>query len=109
MEDTISLKKTFTILIRRWRLIVLITLVSMVTSLLISYFTLTPIYQSSTQILVNQKDSQNQVDITQLSSNIDLINTYSVIIKSPVILEKVIEKLDLKQSTEELNQNITGF
>ena len=56
---------------------------------------------------MNQKDSQNQVDITQLSSNIDLINTYSVIIKSPVILEKVIEKLDLKQSTEELNQKIT--
>ena len=107
MEDTISLKNIFTILIKRWRLIVLITLVSMVTSLLISYFTLTPIYQSSTQILVNQKDSQNQVDITQLSSNVDLINTYSVIIKSPVILEKVIEKLDLKQSTEELNQKIT--
>ena len=56
---------------------------------------------------MNQKNSENQLDITQLSSNVDLINTYSVIIKSPVILEKVIEKLNLKQSTEELNQKIT--
>ena len=106
MEETISLKNVFNTLKSRWRLITLITLISALFSLLISYFILTPIYQASTQILVNQKDSENQVDITQLSSNVNLINTYSVIIKSPVILEKVIEKLDLKQSTEELNQKI---
>ena len=43
----------------------------------------------------------------KLNSNVDLINTYSVIIKSPAILDKVIDKLDLTQNVEQLNQNIS--
>jgi capsular polysaccharide biosynthesis protein len=73
----------------------------------ISYYVLTPTYQSSTQILVNQKDINNELDATQMRSNIELINTYSVIIKSPAILEIVIKKLNLKQGVDQLNQNIS--
>ncbi|MES9740255.1 Wzz/FepE/Etk N-terminal domain-containing protein, partial [Peribacillus frigoritolerans] len=73
----------------------------------ISYFLLTPVYQSSTKILVNQKQSENQLDSTQIRSNIDMINTYSVIIKSPAILEKVIDELELDQSVDQLSQKIT--
>ena len=83
------------------------TLVAALISGIFSYFILTPIYQASTQILVNQKNTENQIDITQISSNVELINTYSVIIKSPAILEKVIESLDLTQDVEQLNQNIS--
>ncbi len=36
-----------------------------------------------------------------------MINTYSVIIKSPAILEKVIDELDLNQSVEQLSEKIT--
>ena len=106
MEETVSLKNIFTTLKKRWLLILFITMTSTLISFIISYFILTPTYEASTQILVNQKNSENQLDVTQLSSNVDLINTYSVIIKSPVILEKVIEKLNIKQSTVELNQKI---
>ena len=83
------------------------TLFATLISMIISYFVLTPVYQASTQILVNQKNTENQLDISQISSNVELINTYSVIIKSPAILEKVIEKLELTQTVDELNQNIS--
>ncbi|MGY3313436.1 capsular polysaccharide biosynthesis protein [Peribacillus simplex] len=107
MEETISIQDIFKTLKKRWKLIMLLTLISALISGTISYFLLTPVYQSSTQILVNQKQSENQLDSTQIRSNIDMINTYSVIIKSPAILEKVIDELDLDQSVEQLSGKIT--
>lgn len=107
MEETISIKDIFKTLKKRWKLIMLLTLIAALISGTISYFLLTPIYQSSTQILVNQKQSENQLDSNQIRSNIDMINTYSVIIKSPAILEKVIDELNLEQSVDQLSQKIT--
>ena len=107
MEETISIKDIFQTLKKRWKLITLLTLIAALISGVISYFLLTPVYQSSTQILVNQNQSKNQLDSTQIQSNIDMINTYSVIIKSPAILDKVIDDLDLPQSVDQLSQKIT--
>lgn len=107
MEETISIQDIFKTLKKRWKLIMLLTLIAALISGSISYFLLTPVYESSTQILVNQKQSENQLDSTQIQSNIDMINTYSVIIKSPAILEKVIDELDLKLSVEQLSGKIT--
>ena len=44
---------------------------------------LTPVYKSSTQILVNQKNADNQLDYSQMQSNVSLIDTYREIIKAP--------------------------
>jgi capsular polysaccharide biosynthesis protein len=107
MEETISINDIFKTLKKRWKLIMLLTLIAALISGSISYFLLTPVYQSSTQILVNQKQSQNQLDSIQIRSNIDMINTYSVIIKSPAILEMVIDELELNQSVDQLSQKIT--
>ncbi|MCF7623655.1 MULTISPECIES: YveK family protein [Bacillaceae] len=107
MEETISIKDVFQTLQKRWKLITLLTLIAALISGAISYFLLTPVYESSTQILVNQNQSKNQIDTNQIQSNIDMINTYSVIIKSPAILEKVIDDLELEQSVDQLSQKIT--
>ncbi|WP_141995178.1 Wzz/FepE/Etk N-terminal domain-containing protein [Bacillus sp. B4EP4a] len=107
MEETISINDIFKTLKKRWKLIMLLTLIAALISGSISYFLLTPVYESSTQILVNQKKSENQLDSNQIRSNIDMINTYSVIIKSPAILEKAIDELGLDQSVDQLSQKIT--
>jgi capsular polysaccharide biosynthesis protein len=107
MDKAISLADIFITLKKRWKLILLVTLVATLFSGIISYLVLKPVYQASTQILVNQKSSENKLDLTSLQSNVDLINTYSVIIKSPVILEKVINKLNLNLSVDQLNKNIS--
>ena len=108
MEETISLKEIFEVLKKRLMLILLITLVATATSGVVSYFLLTPIYQTSTQILVNQKaDSENAFDYNQVKTNVELINTYSVIIRSPQILEEVTKDLNLDLSTNQLKQKIT--
>lgn len=108
MEETISLKELFQTLKKRLSLIIIITAIAAATSGLISFFVLTPIYQSSTQILVNQaKSDQQAFQYNEVQTNLQLINTYNVIIKSPAILDKVIEQLDLEMSTGELNSNVT--
>lgn len=109
MEETISLKELFLTLKKRLSLIIIITAVATATSGIVSYFLLTPIYQSSTQILVNQsKNDQQQIyNSGELQANLQLINTYNVIIKSPAILDKVIEKEELDMTASELNELVT--
>ena len=68
---------------------------------------MTPIYQSSTQILVNQKKQEGEmIQAGEMQTNIQLTNTYKVIIKSPVILDQVNEKLNLDMTAQELNGKI---
>ncbi|MGG4491336.1 YveK family protein [Metabacillus idriensis] len=108
MEETISLKELFQTLKKRLSLIIIITAIAAATSGIISYFILTPIYQSSTQILVNQaKSDQQAFNPGEVQTNLQLINTYNVIIKSPAILDKVIKQLDLNMSSGQLNSNVT--
>ncbi|MGD6794143.1 YveK family protein [Metabacillus indicus] len=108
MEETISLKELFQTLKKRLSLIIIITAIAAATSGLISFFVLTPIYQSSTQILVNQtKNDQQAFNPGEVQTNLQLINTYNVIIKSPAILDKVVQKLDLDISSAQLKPMIT--
>ncbi|MBN8210253.1 capsular biosynthesis protein [Bacillus sp. NTK071] len=108
MEETISLKEIFEVLKKRLILILLITLLATATSGVVSYFFLTPIYETSTQILVNQnKSSENTIDQNQINTDVALINTYSVLIKSPKILDEVKNELDLELSTGAIESKIT--
>ncbi|MGG0590888.1 Wzz/FepE/Etk N-terminal domain-containing protein [Priestia megaterium] len=108
MEETISLKELFQTLKKRIWLITLITIIAAIISAVISFFVITPIYESKTQILVNQTKSDQQLYTgNEVQTNIQLINTYNVIIKSPAILDKVKEELSLDRSVEELNNQVT--
>lgn len=108
MEDTINLKDLFKILKKRWYLIALMSILAITISGVLSYFVFTPIYQSSTQILVNQKNRDNvQLNTDTINTDLQLINTYSVIIKSPAILNKVIDQLDLKTTANSLTNQIS--
>jgi capsular polysaccharide biosynthesis protein len=108
MEETISLKELLQTLKNRSSLIISITLIAVIISAVISFFILTPIYQASTQLLVNQtQNNQNLYNSNQVQTNLQLINTYNVIIKSPAILDKVKDELGFPITAEELNKNIT--
>lgn len=108
MEETISLRELMETLRKRIRLIILVTLVAVVMSGAVSYFVITPTYQSSTQLLVNQaKTDQPMYNPAEIQTNLQLINTYNVIIKSPAILEPVIKELNLNMSASQLDNKIT--
>ncbi len=108
MEETISLKELFETIRKRLLMIILIAVFAVTASGLVSYFLLTPIFQSSTQLLVNQSNREQQTfNVNDVRTNLELINTYNVIIKSPIILDKVIEELELTRSVGALNSQIS--
>ncbi|ADF37984.1 YveK family protein [Priestia megaterium] len=107
MEETISLRVFFQVLRKRLWLIALITVIAATISAVISFFVLTPVYQTNTQILVNQAKSEQQLyNAGAVQTNVQLISTYNDIIKSPAILDKVIDKLKLDSSAKSLSGQI---
>ncbi|WP_391203026.1 YveK family protein [Psychrobacillus sp. L4] len=110
MEETISLHELFKTIKKRFVLIISIIVLVVTITGIYSYYFLTPIYQASTQILINQKEFQRgQLNSQDIQTNLQLINTYNEIIKSPIILSKVIENLNLNTTPELLNTKITVF
>lgn len=108
MEETISLQDLFATLKKRLGLIVILTILAVIIAGVVSYTLMTPIYQTSTQILVNQeKTDASQLTNQNIQTDLQLINTYSVIIKSPAILDEVSQQLDLGLSVESLISKIT--
>ncbi|MBV6736451.1 YveK family protein [Priestia megaterium] len=107
MEETINLRNLFLVLRKRLWLITLITLIAAILSGIISFFLLTPVYQTNTQILVNQAKSEQQLyNVGAVQTNVQLISTYNDIIKSPAVLDKVIQKLNLNSSAANLSSQI---
>lgn len=111
MEETISLQEIMQVIKKYWKIIVGITVGAVFIAAVLSYFILTPIYQSSSQFIVNEsKQSQStqeaQIDSGTIRTNVELINTYNVIITSNAILDVVIDNLDLTYSTTTLKNKI---
>ncbi|WP_432354348.1 YveK family protein [Sporosarcina sp. A2] len=108
MEETISLQELMNVLKKRLVMILAIAIVAITIAGVVSYLFLTPVYQSSTQILVNQgKVEQQTFNSQDIQTDLQLINTYNVIIKSPAILSIVIEKLDMDMTPSQLTGQIS--
>ena len=111
MENTeyeIDLREIFEMLKKRWLMIVSITLVAAITSGVISFFVLTPQYETSTTMIVSYKQDQNSLmTYNELQMSQKLVATYSQIVKSDRIADAVIDKLDLDLTASQLNSKIT--
>src|SRR5690625_2942796 len=108
MEETISLKEIYEVIKKRFLLILAFVLGAALIAAVVSYFLLTPTYQSTSQFIVNQgqNDQSAQYNVNDIRTNVELINTYNVIITSAAILDEVIETLDLNYSAGSLAKNI---
>ncbi|TAA72870.1 YveK family protein [Planococcus salinarum] len=108
MEETISLQDLFRTIRKRIGLIALLTILAITIAGVISFLVLTPVYQSSTEILVNQSPTEaGQLTNQNIQTDLQLINTYSGIIKSPAILDEVSAEIGEGLSTGQLIGKIT--
>lgn len=107
MENTIDLSKLLGKLRKNMKLLIILPLLGLLISAIISFFFLDVKYQAFTQILVNQKENDSQMMAQEVQSNIQLVNTYSDIVKSPRILDKVSKELDDKYSRSEISSMLT--
>ncbi|QYA48295.1 YveK family protein [Nosocomiicoccus ampullae] len=110
MEQTIDLEDLLKVIKKNLFSIIALPLLFGILALVISMYLITPKYESTTQLLVNQKETQDTMLSQQVQSNLQLINTYSEIVKSPRILDEVSKRLDNRYSTTEIQEmlNITS-
>ncbi len=78
MEEEISLVELFDIMKKHFRLIVLTTLATTIIAALYTFFLVTPMYQSSTEMIVTHSQDSSAQSFTQadINTSISLINTY---------------------------------
>lgn len=107
MEEQIDLSKLFAILRKNMKYLIILPIVFLIISMVLTFFFITPKYSASTQVLVNQKETDNQIIAQQVQSNLQLVNTYSEIIKSPRILDKVAKNLKGKYSSNDISGMLT--
>lgn len=106
---SVGLDELLGILRKKWLLIVSIVMLAMGISAIASFFIITPIYQASTQILVSRAAANSespQIDAS-LNEDAEYVKTYSVIMKSPYVLNQVIDELDLNTNFKELKKSVT--
>src|SRR5690625_580185 len=108
MEETISLKEIFEVIKKRFLLITAFVFGAALIAAVVSYFIMTPTYESSSQFIVNQgeQDSNSQYSVNDAWSNTEMISTYNEIITSAAILEEVVEELSLPYSVSTLANKI---
>ncbi|ANR67273.1 Wzz/FepE/Etk N-terminal domain-containing protein [Staphylococcus equorum] len=107
MESTIDLSKMLQIIRKNLKLLIILPIICLLISAIVTFFFLDSKYQASTQVLVNQKESDSQMMAQEVQSNIQLVNTYAEIVKSPRIIDKVSKELDGKYSSDEISKILT--
>lgn len=107
MENSVDLIKIWRIIKRNFNLIIILPIVGLIIGLLCSLILVQPMFQASTQVLVNEKESDSTLQAQQVQSNIQLVNTYAEIATSPRMLEEVSKELDNKYSAKELSGMIS--
>ena len=103
MKEKFDLVKLLNILKKNIKLLLILPAICLVVSAALTFFVMPDKYTSSTQILVNMKKSSSDLAFQNVQSSLQSVNTYTEIIKSPRILDKVSREFDGQYSTAELN------
>lgn len=86
----------------------LVPVIAMITSAAISFFVLTPVFKSTTTLIVmrDQMTPYSGIDINTLTLNQRLVRTYSELARSRAVAEEVIKNNNLAFTPQELSSKI---
>ncbi|WP_167815091.1 YveK family protein [Sporolactobacillus shoreae] len=109
MEEALNLKELFFVIRKNVLLIIGVTILAGVAGALYTHYFVSPQYEATTRILVNQLDSGKSTLYTTnaVQTNLELVNTYSVIIDDPSVLNQVIRNLNLNMTADQLAGTLT--
>lgn len=85
--------------------LIFIPLIVLILSLIINIFFISPTYKATSELLINSNEQNNST--TDVDTNLRLIETYSHIIESPKVKEKVYTSLNKKYSYDQLDESLT--
>lgn len=111
MEE-LDLKELFTIFWNKKTQIILIVAIFMVIGMIYTMGFVTPVYTSSTTLVLATSDSSsnsdsNSITTTDVTLNSKLVSTYSELVKSKNVLRQVKSNLNSDFNEQEMRKNIT--
>ena len=112
MEEEIELRQYWEVLRKRWVIVVVLPLIAALTSGIISFYVIKPVYQASTTLIVGKKAEAGEaatqmLDNNVLLANLQLAKTYATIAQSHTVEQNVIKALNLSLTVEGLNGMIS--
>lgn len=108
MEEEITLEEIFRIVKQKIVVILSWSFLGVVLAGALTFFIITPKYESTSRIVVSQTQNMDQtITNTDIQTNLNLINTYQSIIKEPIILEEVLQSTESNLTLNELSNKIT--
>lgn len=108
--DTLDLRELFYMLLKHIKLIISLTLLSVMISAGVSYFLIVPEYETFTTLMLGKPVEElttNQINNQGILTNQQLIGTYAEIAKSKVVINKVVNDLGNTMSPGELRSKIS--
>lgn len=112
MEEEIDLKQYWDMLRKRWIIVVALPIIAALTSGMVSFFVLKPVYQASTTLIVGKKATESgqaamqMLDNSVLQANQQLAKTYAAIAQSRTVEQSVINNLALPLTVAEFDKMI---
>lgn len=105
-EEEIDLREYINVLIKRKGIIILIFLIAVITAALLSYFVLTPIYQSSVSFQVNTELIKQSYYYATSSTTNPYISDILIILTSDSILREAAEKINLNYNYNKIKEKV---
>lgn len=103
--ETFDIKYLFQI-IKKYKLLIFSSaFIGTLIATFVTFFYLTSIYSASTQILVTQANDSKNVQSSEVQANIQMVNTYSIILKSKDLMKEIAKDYP-KYTANEISKNL---
>lgn len=110
-ENVIDLNEIFYTIKKRKTLIIVITLIPIIIAVLISFFIINPVYESSSTVMIGNKNNTQVQEPSSQYTNVmlyqSLTKTYAALATSKFIEGKAVQKLGKDITIDELNSSLT--
>jgi capsular polysaccharide biosynthesis protein len=107
-EEIIRIQDILDILLKRWKMIISITLLATFTAAIISFFIIAPKYEASTKVFIGKENTKDQnYNNSDIQMYQQLLKTYAGVITTNDLVEKAIEKANLNITSKEVLDALT--
>jgi capsular polysaccharide biosynthesis protein len=107
-EEIIKIEDIVDILMKRWKMILSITLLATLTAAIISFFVIAPKYEASTKVFIGKENTKDQnYNNSDIQMYQQLLKTYAGVITTNDLVEKAIQTANLNVTSEEVLTGLT--
>ena len=107
-EEIIRIEDILDILMKRWKMILSITLLATLTAAIISFFIIAPKYEASTKVFIGKENTKDQnYNNSDIQMYQQLLKTYAGVITTNDLVEKAIDTAGLNITSEKVLGGLT--